>query len=70
MDGFLVPEEGERGEGLHAVGLCVLLVGDLDEVDTEPVRVVVDVLQLLQHLVAVLAALLVCGARGRTEGRE
>lgn len=63
MDGFLVPEEGEGGEDLDPVGLSQFLVGHLDEVYPEAIGVIVNVLQLGQHFVTILTALLVCGRK-------
>ena len=51
-----VLEEGERGEVVDAVGLGQPLVVDLDELDVELLCVVVDRLQVLQRVVASLAA--------------
>lgn len=68
VHGFLIPEEGQRWEGLDAVGLRELLVSDLDELHAESVRVIVYGFKFSQDLIAVLAALLVYGKGEREEG--
>lgn len=55
-DRFLLAEVGERGKGLDAILLGQTLVVDLDKVHAEGVRVIVDFLQLGEHLVACRAA--------------
>lgn len=55
-DRLPLAEVGERGEGLNAILLGQSFVVDLDEVHAKRVRVVVDLFQFSQYLVACRAA--------------
>ena len=63
-DGFLVAEVGESRVGLDVVLLRDLFVIDLDKVDAKVIRLVVDRLQFLEHLVTLPAVPPVCESNG------
>ena len=66
-DWFFEPEVGQRREVLDVVLLGQLLVVDLDEVDAETIRVIVDVLQFGQHFVTVTTVASICNNNNSTK---